>query len=385
MNDLLRDTLAERAASAEPPVLDLDAIIAAGNRRRSRRRALAVIGGTTLTVAGGGLAVAATRNHHVPPPVPTPFVERRVTYAIGSAIHYGADVISVAPHKVNAFVQTDTAFVFLNEKNAIHLADGNGVRALGKTAWRLTVGFGGTQVAWVEDFNDQYESVVYDVAAGRELVRTGIGNKIPPNVSIPYSPQIVALDGNQAYFGTLDGLYRWDIAANHGERLARVSPVAVRAVSAGQFVYQVPLDQPGIGIRLTIAKAVSSDAPLRFVGSEQAFLSPTAQYLVTQPDDARPGSRPLWAALTLFDTTSRKPVDLPGIYQNKFFDQWLNETSCTIAATLESGELDLIVVDARSGTAKVAVPKFAELTFSKTPAYTASFALPTGRPVVDLA
>jgi hypothetical protein len=385
MNNLLRDTLTERADSIEPPPLDLDAIVAAGNRRRSRRRALAVIGGSAVTVAGGGLAVAATGKNHVPLPVPPPYTDRRVTYALGSKIHYGPDIISVAPHKVNAFVQTDTAFVFLNEKNTIHVADGNGVRPLGKGAWNLTGGFGGNFVAWVEGFNDHCESVVYDVAARRELVRTGVGNTIPPNASMAYSPAIVAIDGNQAYFGTLDGLYRWDITANKGELIAKISPDAVRAVTAGQFVYQVPLDQPGKGIRLTMAKTVSSSAPVRFVGGQQAFLSPTAKYLVVEPDDARPTSQPLWAALALFDTTSRKPVNLPGRYLTKFFGQWLDDTTCTIAAELESGELDLVVVNARSGAVKVAVPKFTKLTFTKTPAYTASFALPTGRPIIDLA
>ncbi|HZX04620.1 hypothetical protein [Kribbella sp.] len=385
MNDLLKETLAERAGSIEPPPLDLDAIIAAGNRRSSRRRALTIFGGTAVTLAGGGLAVAASRKHHVPPPVPTPFVERRPTYAVGSAIHYGSDVISVAPHKVNAFVQTDTAFVFLNQKNDIHVVDRSGVRALGKGAWSLTGGYGGTLVAWAEGFNDHYDSVVYDVAARRELVRTDVGNQIPPNASLAYGPEIVALDGNQAYFGTLEGLYRWDLTTNRGERLARVSPVAVRAVTAGLFVYQVPLDQPGTGTRLTIAKTVNPSAAAEFVGGEQAFLSPTTKYLVTQPADARPGNQKLRAELHLFDTASRRSVALPDRYRSKFFGQWLDGTTCTIAAELRSGDLDLLVVDARTGTAEVAVPKFTKLTFSKTPAYIASFALPTGRPVVDLA
>ena len=143
MNDLLRETLTEHANSAEPPPLDLDAIVAAGNHRRSRRRALTIFGGTAVTLTGGGLAVAATRRDKVPP---APFAERRVTYALGNEIHYGDDIISVAPHRVTAFVQTDAGFVFLNTDNTIHVADRNGVRNLGKGTWELTADFRGKEL-----------------------------------------------------------------------------------------------------------------------------------------------------------------------------------------------------------------------------------------------
>ncbi|MER7247054.1 hypothetical protein [Kribbella sp. NPDC000426] len=387
MTDLLRETLNEHADGIEPPPLDLDGIVAAGNRQVSRRRALTVLGGAVATaaVAVGGAAVLRPRGQQPQPARPAPFAERRVTYALGNEIHYGQDVVSVTPHRVNAFVQTDAGFVFLDEGNNIHIADRAGVRSTGKAAWTLTADHRGSLVAWVEGFNDRCESVVYDVATSRELVRTAIGNAIPPNVSLAYSPRIVALDGTTAYFGTLKGLYRWNIATNKGELIAEVSPVAVRTVTAGRIVHQVPLEQPGTGTSLAIGTTVSATAPARFVG-QQAFLSPGARYLVTEPDDAMPGIQPLWADLLMYDATTATPSHMPRDYFSTVFGQWLDDTTFTAAAgrnTSPAPVADLVVVDAATGSVRVVLEKFSTFTFGRSAPRTTAFALPTGSPIVD--
>jgi hypothetical protein len=386
MNDLLRDTFAERADGIEPPPLDLDGIVAAGNRRISRRRALTVLGGAVATaaVAVGTATVVRPRDARPQPARAVPFTQRRPTFALGNNIHYGNEVISIAPYKVNAFVQTDAGFVFLDSGNNIHIVDRDGIRGLGKGSWNLTADHRGNLVAWVEGFNDHCESVVYDVAADRELVRTPVGNKIPPNASLAYGPEIVAIDGNDAYFGTLDGLYRWDITTNKGELIADVSPVAVRTVVAGQFVYQLPLSQALTGTSLAIAKTVSATTPARFTG-QQAFLSPGAKYLVTEPDDARPGIQPLWADLLMYEATTARPTPRPKAYSSMFFGQWLDDETFVAAGERgTSAEVDLLVVTARTGAVKVVVPRFSKLSFSKTPPYMPPFALPTGKPIYAL-
>jgi hypothetical protein len=389
MNDLLRDTLTERAASTEPPPLDLDGIVAAGNQRITRRRALGVLGGAVATaaVAVGTATVVRPRDPKPQPARPAPFAHRRVTFALGNEIHYGDEIVSVAPHKVTAFVQTDAGFVFLDAENGIHVVDRSGVRSLGKSAWELAADFHGTLVGWVEDFNDRFESVVYDVAARRELVRTAIGNKMPTQlVSLVYRPRIIAIDGGTAYFDTVRGPYRWDIRANRGELLANVGMNAVRAVAAGQIVYQQPFEQPPPAVRLAIAETVSAKTAARFTG-QQAYLSPTAAYLATQPNDARPGIQPLWAGLHVVETKSGNPVSLPrSTYFSYYFGQWIDDDTYTVAAehNAQLGMLDLLVVNARTGTTKVAVPRFTKRGFRTTPPRTASFALPTGRPIIDL-
>ncbi|TCC07698.1 hypothetical protein [Kribbella soli] len=389
MNDLLRDTLAERAAGTEPPPLDLDGIIAAGNHRAARRRTLGILGGAVATaaVAVGGASVLRPRNEQPQPAHPGPFTPRRATFALGNEIHYGSEVISVAPHKVTAFVQTDAGFVFLNADNAIHVADRAGVRSLGKSAWRLTADHRGNLVAWVETHNDQGESVVYDVAAGRELVRTPIGNKFPKYASLAHGPEIVALDGNTAYFGTLDGLYRWDIRKNQGELIAKVSTIAVRAVTAGQIVFQQPLEQRPPAVSLAVAKTVSATAPARFSG-QQAFLSPAARYLFTETDDALISIEPGWAGPKLYEVETGRKIKLPYAYDSLFFGQWLDDDRFIAAGKRrfsEAAETDLLVVTAATGAVKVAVPNFSKLIFSTTPPRIAPFALPTGGPIIDLA
>jgi hypothetical protein len=390
MTDLLRDTLTEHAAGLEPPPLDLDGIVAAGNRQLSRRRALTVLGGAVATaaVAVGGATLIRPRTRRPQPARPAPYGERRaMTFALGNKIVYGGDVITVPAGHINAFVQTDAGFVFLDEGNNIHIADRSGVRATGKGAWSVTADHRGNLVAWVEGFNDHVESVVYDVAASRELVRTPIGNAIPPNASLAYSPAIVAIDGNTAYFGTLKGLYRWDIVTNKGELVAKVAPNAVRTVTAGQLVYQQPLSQPVMGHTLKVGPTLTSGTKTTFSG-QQAFLSPDAKYLVTQPEDAQPGIQPIWSDLQLFGVTAASGGRLPRPAYRAFrFGQWLDDTSFT-AAGVRSGSrtqaVDLLTIDARTGAHTVVAPEFSTFTFSRTAPRTTPFAMPTGAPIYDL-
>jgi hypothetical protein len=387
MNNLLKDMLDERAAGAEPPPLDLDAILATGNRQISRRRAIGALGGAVAVAAGviGTATVVRPRESQPQPAKPASFAERRITYAVGSTIHYGDEVLSVAPHKITTFVQTDAGFVFLDAENNIHVADRSGTRSLGAANWELTADFRGNLVGWIDAFKTPRESVVYDVLAGRELVRTAVGNKIPPTVDLAYSPRIIAIDGGTAYFDTAHGPYRWDIQANRGERLAGVGMNDVRAVAAGQIVFLQPLDQRPPGVELTIAKSVTDKPSVRFLG-QQAHLSPTAAYLVTQPNDARPGIEPAWASLHLVDTKTGNRIALPDrTYFKFYFGQWIDAETCTIAAEHRTtGGLDLLVVNARTGATKVAVSHFATQGFSTTPPRVASFALPTGRAIIDL-
>jgi len=387
MNNLLKETLAERAAGAEPPPLDLDAIVAAGNRQISRRRAIGVLGGAVAAAAAviGTATVVRPRESQPQPAQPAPFGERRVTYALGSTIHYGDEILSVAPLRITTFVQTDAGFVFLDEGNNVHVADRSGTRKLGTANWELTADFRGNLVGWVDGLNIPQESVVYDVAAGRELVRTAVGNKLPPTVDLAYSPRIIAIDGGTAYFDTAHGAYRWDLQTNRGESLAGARMNTVRAVAAGQIVFQQPLEQRPPAVNLTIAKTVTEKPSVRFVG-QQAHLSPTAEYVATQPDDARPDVQPLWTHLQLTATTSGNRIALPDqTYLKFYFGQWIDDETCTIAAEYpKTGVVDLLVVNARTGATKVAVPQLTTLNFSTTPPRTANLALPTGRQIIDL-
>jgi hypothetical protein len=386
MNELLRETLTERADGVEPPPLDLDGIVTAGNHRITRRRAVTVLGGAALTLAAvaGGVTIARSIDHRPAPAKLPAFTERRPTYALGGEIHYGSDVISVAPHRVSAFVQTDTGFVFLDETNDIYVADRAGVQSVGRSTWRLAAGHNGSLVGWIEGYNDHSESVVYDVAAGRELVRTAVGNQYGSG-SIAISPRIVAIDGDHAYFGTLHGLYRWDVRADKGELIAEVPPNAVRTVVSGQLVYQRPLVQPTTGLGLAIGTTLTNAGGVKFNG-QQAFLSPGAKHLVTQPDDVRMGIEPSWAGLQLFEVATGRQSGLPYAYSTMVFGQWIDDDAFIAAGerrSAPSAEADLLSCSA-SGTCRVVAAAFSTFTFSKTPPRTTPFALPTGSAIYDL-
>ncbi|MEV5961424.1 hypothetical protein AB0L70_06640 [Kribbella sp. NPDC051952] len=388
MNDLLKDTLTERADGAEPPALDLDGIVSAGDRRIGRRRVTAILGGAVVTAAGitGGLSIARRVDDRPAPATPLPFTERRATYAIGGEIHFGPDIISVAPHKVGAFVQTDAGFVFLTEdQNEIYVADRSGVRPLGKSAWRLTAGNHGNLVAWVEDGTKESQSVVYDVAAGREVVRTALGNKRGPMLDLVMGPRIPAIDGDAVYLGAINGLYRWDTSTGKNTFIAAEGlPNAVRGVSSGQYLYVDPAQHPQKVTRLLLGPSPKDTAGRAFPG-RQGYLSPSGGYVVAGPADNMYGE-PGAAALDLYaaKTGARLALRHPD-HPRLIFSQWLNDTTFT-AVGLRPGKnspVDLLTCSATALTCEVSAEAFSTYTFDKTPPITTPFAVPLGTPIIQ--
>jgi hypothetical protein len=139
-------------------------------------------------------------------------------------------------------------------------------------------------------------------------------------------------------------------------------------------------------VSLAIAETVSAAAPARFSG-QRAFLSPTAKYLMTEPEDALLGIEPGWASPALYDVATARQVGLPYAYDSLFFGQWLDDERFVAAGKRrfsKAAETDLLVVTAATGAVKVAVPNFSRLTFSTRPPRIAPFALPTGSPIIDL-
>jgi hypothetical protein len=385
MTDLLKDTLTARAANAQPPDLDVDAIITTGDRRRRRRRTVSVIGVAMviLVVIAGGQLIS-----HPNPPQPartTPFTERRATYAAGSEIHYGPEVLSVAPYKICAFVQTDAGFVFSTEAGGIFVVDRNGVRRIkpDNTASLLTADNHGTLVGWVQRGTSRTFSVVYDVATDRELINTPVGNDQGSLEDPVQAPRVVAIDGDQAYFGTLHGLYRWNVRTNKGELIANVLPRAVRTVTAGQMVYQYPLRQPTTGVHLTVGPAPSDTTGRNFDGTE-ALLSPDATYLLTAPDRFV-STDTGWSDMRLFDVATGRGLSLrhPD-HENLIPGQWLDNQTFSVAAVRRSsdgGAVDLLVCSAQSLTCKVITPAISTYAFDNTPPRTLPFTLPLGTPI----
>lgn len=391
MTDLLKDTLTEHADQAQPSPLDLDAIISTGIRRLRHRRVVTIAGTAMITLAVllTGLTLIKPGEDQ-PAPVSTPFTERRATYAIGSEIHFGQDVISIAPRKLSAFVQTDSGFVFTTT-DGLFVADGKQVRRLSAHAGDLTPltsATHGNLVGWVEDFSDRSESVIYDVAAGRELVRTPIGNQRGPLFDPVDRPRVIAIDGDYAYLGTFKGVYRWDLKTGQAQTVGKnLSPNDIRTVVNIRHLYQVPLIAPDDGTSLAVADN-PSDGTGRSYPGQQGWLSPTADYLLTAPNDPEHVSPPP-AVLRLFQTATGKelPLSHPG-HPRLIFSQWLTNDTFTAAGlrtTAPNSPVDLLTCSLKSLTCQTTTHAISTFTFTAGPAgTTAAFTLPIGTPIYRL-
>ncbi|MBA2559773.1 MAG: hypothetical protein H0V07_07770, partial [Propionibacteriales bacterium] len=129
MSGPLKDLLAERARAAEPPRLDVGAVIESGNARLRRRRIALGTGtaGAVLAVMWAGSLVSTSETESDPgrlQPAAAAFADRQVTYALGSTIHYGDQRMDVAPYEVSTFVQTDSGFVFTDKAGEVVVTDG---------------------------------------------------------------------------------------------------------------------------------------------------------------------------------------------------------------------------------------------------------------------
>src|SRR5262249_39455475 len=272
---------------------------------------------------------------------------------------------------------------FLDVDNRIHIVDRSGVRNVGKSSRQLTADCHGTLVAWVEDFNDRSESVVYDVATNRELARTAIGNKRERNPTASYvmGPRIAALDGDTAYLGTLDGLYRWDLKAGSGQKIADGLPSAVLGAASGQILYQDPTEHPQRVTRLLVGPTVSK-ASRSFAGQEsntsptarafpgrQGYLSPTGEHLMAGPSDYMYGA-PGAAVLELYSVKpgAKLPPRHPD-HPRLIFDQWLDDTTFTAVGVRRGTNppVDLLTCSATALTCTVSAAAFSTYSFDKTP------------------
>lgn len=131
MTGLLKDVLTDQVEQADLGTADLAGAIAAGQARLRKRRfgqgaaAVSAVAVLALLMVPVVQHVASTddRGSNVTNPNEvtsgSPFVERKPTYATGSDIHYGDQIISVAPHEVHAFVQVVNGFGFVTADGAV--------------------------------------------------------------------------------------------------------------------------------------------------------------------------------------------------------------------------------------------------------------------------
>lgn len=353
MTGTLKDLMTERADAAAPPHVDIDAIIRAGDSRVRRRR-VAAGAGAVATAAAVALAVPAVVDSSAPDrgrsvqPAAAEFEERTVTYAVGSTIHYGDQSIDVSPHKVETLVQTDGGFVFMERSGEIFFTSGGDAELIGFSGQpygrQLAADDSGSYVAWVDTRPRLAEFVVYDTSSRSEVVRTSEGNT-PTETQVGEFelPMILAVDGENAYWHSSEGITAWDLLTGTATVIApRANYLWLQDVAAGQLARMTADTQ-----RTVVSADPAATAPV-FDGSF-ADLSPAAKYIYTDVNDE--------AKVFDVQTGDQLTPDHSG-YPFLFYTQWLDDDSFVVvgikAGNDESDPLDLLTCTISTGECTVA-------------------------------
>lgn len=354
MTGTLKDLLTERADTETTPHIDVDAIVRAGDSRIRRRR-VAAGAGAAVVAAAVALAVPTVVDSSAPDrtrsvqPAAAEFGERRVTYAVGSTIHYGDRVIDVSPHKVETLVQTDDGFVFTERSGEIFFtngaADAEQIGFSGQPYGRqLAADDSGSYVGWVDTRPRLAEFVVYDTSSRSELVRTSEGNTpTDEQVGEFELPMIQAVDGDNAYWHSSDGITAWDLRTNTATVIApRANYEWLQDVAAGQLARMTANTQG------TVVNADPAATAPVFDGSF-ADLSPAAKYIYTDVDDEA----------KVFDVqTAEEQTPSHAGYPFILLSQWLDDDRFVVVAIKagnnESDPLDLLTCSISSAKCTVA-------------------------------
>lgn len=202
MTNSLRDLLRQDADRVEIPTLDAGDVIAHGEQRLHRRRITAVlasVAAVAVFLVGGIVAGSTQQRSEGPVDKPhenqtnrTDEVQtRRLTYAVGSTIHWGDRAIDVG-QTVQAVGATDDGVVFVRGDKAcpygvacrtLWFTDGAEPVRMGTVDGSWIRGFNvalasaGSTVVWAESGTTAYSStgeyVVYDTSLRHEVGRFG--------------------------------------------------------------------------------------------------------------------------------------------------------------------------------------------------------------------
>lgn len=382
MTELLRDVLHEHADAAPPPRLDLGDLIGEGERRVRRRQATRALAAAALlaVVAGTGFAVQGPAGTPSPAPAEasTPFEERRVSWATGDEIRWGAESFQVG-RPVASYVQTDDGFVFTSPSRDVWFHDGSASRRIGHAgAGRLRADDTGSLVAWVgTDRAGNTEYVVYDTALEREVARVGDDAAGPALEETDLAAEVFAVDDGSVYWRT-DGhrIVRHHVSSGDTVLVHEQEPPAdpsskapavyeLADVAGGRLAYLV--DAEG-GVQAKVARTVDLDAPT-VARASNVLLSPDARYLAAEEDDN----------IRLYDVATRADVT-PDLSRYPFAVAygWVDEETAMVFGIVALDgpgyDVDLLSCVVASGTCE----EVGETVVSES---SGLFVIPTGDPM----
>jgi hypothetical protein len=273
--------------------------------------------------------------HPVSPPTGQ-FHADRPTYAVGSEIHYGADTLDVAPYQVRTFAQTDDGFVLTSVDGEVVFADGSAVTQIGTTtdgARHLAVDDSGSYVGWVDGSGGGApDFVVYDTAAGKEVVRTAQGSA---SAAAQQNPRrlsaMIAIDGGVAYWHDGSGVQAYDIASGTSTTIEDGADVTWLDDVENGVLARSSFDDQAV----TVSPDPTAQSP-NFQGS-RGYLTPDASLVATMGGDQT----------LVFDVATGDDVTPPHPqYPYVVFDQWLDDDTVTLLGiahpTAPSASFDLL-------------------------------------------
>lgn len=219
MTNSLRDLLRQDADRVEIPTLDAGDVIAQGEQRLHRRRITAALASiaAVAVIAVGGIVAGSGQQHQSEGPIDKPnknktnqtdeVQTRRLTYALGSMIHWGDASIDVAPQAnwwpgtgklVDWVDATDDGAVFVIGgppsggvipvgPAGVWFTDGSAPVRIGTTSGDLPRGFAvaptaeGSIMAWTDPGSRTRSGqiVVYDTSRMSEVARFGDADAEP--------------------------------------------------------------------------------------------------------------------------------------------------------------------------------------------------------------
>jgi hypothetical protein len=329
MTGLLKDLMEERAHHTGAPTLDLDAIIATGDRRVRRRRIVAgsAVGAVAAAVIAAVAISPATfdlrgdKAEPVQQPPVSQFAEKLPIYAAGTSIHYGDDVIDIAPYSASTFVQTDDGFVF-TDGDTVFLADGDTVEQIGTSDMAggdvLAADDIGPYVAWVDtSASPAPELVVYDTEAREEVGRTAEGS-LPLKQALDefQITMVVAIDDGVVYWHNSEGVQAYDIDSGTS------STFKPGASSAWLFDVQSGVVSRSSFDDLAVTVGTDLEAEKPTFPGRFGSLSPDGSMVATTDGEK----------LHIFSVSAPTDDLLPGLadYGYVAFNQWLDNDQFTL-------------------------------------------------------
>jgi hypothetical protein len=362
MTGLLRDTMNERADAAGHPHLDLGAIIEDGDRRVRRRR-VAATGAIAVAAAAVVAAVAFTpaaldSNSEQPPAVGAPdgpFAQDLPTYAVGSQIHYGDDVLRLG-YQVRSFVQTDAGFAYSAPEGQVMFTDGQDEHQIGttdSTGTQLAADDSGPYVAWLDPTGSAGpEFVVYDTDKGEEVARTAEGIAADPQAQndINTMAAVIAIDGGAVYWHDSVGVQAYDIASGEITTVqAGADANWLDDVENGVLTHQRDLHYRGDAGSQEIVVGADASAGRGFAYFSHGYLAPDARHVALFGGDQT----------EIHDVSTGADVTPPHHnYGLVYFGQWIDGDRFTLhafpGATPSGATIDLLSCSVSAQTCEVA-------------------------------